>query len=71
MEDRLGDEAAGQGRALGGWTSDKSMPAWQERLDPSPAEHADELPVMRGQRTVYRIIEPGQKFALNMEPVCG
>src|SRR5580693_5140668 len=32
VEDRLGNEAAGQSRALGGRTPDKPVPAWQERL---------------------------------------
>src|SRR3954447_16009622 len=69
VERRLGNEAAGQGRALGGRTPDKPVPAWQERLDPSQAEHADEVPMTRRQRTVHRIVKPGQKFSLNMEPV--
>lgn len=71
VEYRLGDEAARQGRALGGRAPDKSMPTWQEGLDPSQAEHADELPVMRIQRADHRIVEPGQKPSLNAEPVCG
>src|ERR1022692_3237835 len=46
-------------------------PAGQERLDPGHAKNADQLPVMFVQRATGRVVEPGQKFLLNVEPVCG
>ena len=47
------------------------MPAGQERLDPDHAQNADQLPVMSTQRAAHRIVEPRQKFLLNVQPVGG
>ena len=65
------DKGPRQCRAFGGWTPWKSLPAWQERLDPYQSQHADQLLVVSAQRAERRVVEPGQKFFLNADPVGG
>ncbi len=67
----LRDKGPRQDGALARRTPGKAMPGGQERLDPDHAQNADQLPVMSIQRAARRIVEPRQKFLLNVQPVGG
>ena len=71
VEYGLRDKGPRQDGAPARRTPGKAMPAGQERLDPDHAQNADQLPVMSIQRAARRIVEPRQKFLLNVQPVGG
>ena len=49
----------------------EARPAGKERLDPGHTKNADQLLVVFVQRATGRVVQPGQEFFLNMEPVSG
>ena len=71
VEHRFGDEGAGQSRPFGGWASHQAAPGWQKRFDPQQNQYGNQQLVFRTQRAIHHIVQPGQKFPLHAEPVCG
>ena len=71
VEHGFRDKGPCKGGAFGWRSPGKALPARQERLDPHHPQHADQLLVVAAQRAAHRIVEPGQKFFLNADPVCG
>jgi hypothetical protein len=43
----------------------------QKHFDPRHSQDAGQLLVVSAQRAAQRILDPGQKFSLNADPVCG
>jgi len=71
VEHGLCHEGACQRRAFGWRTAWKPWPVGQERFNPRHSQDANQLPVVSAQRAARRILDPGQKFSLNADPVCG
>jgi hypothetical protein len=71
VEHSFGEKGPRQYRAFGGWAAWKPRPAGQERLDPHHPQNADQLLMVPTQWTAGGIVESGQKFFLNADPVCG
>ena len=59
-----------QRRAFRWRAAGKPLQAGQQHLDPRHSQDADQLLVVSAQRAARRILDPGQKFSLECDPVC-